>query len=81
MYLLIDFKEQNYFVMLIIFLIINDFHLNLDCVSEESECTSLLEEDQSSEQTKNVTSAENRQGQFKVISLMVKCSCTYLEAY
>lgn len=62
----------------------------LDCGSEGSEFTPLFEEtnaesintdDQSSEQTKNVTSAENPQGQFKVKSLTVNCSCTYLQAY
>lgn len=90
MYLISDFKEQNYFAMLIIFFIINDFHLNLDCVGEGSEWTPLCKEqnaerinteDQPPEQAKNVTSAENPQGQFIVISLTVKFSCTYLEAY
>lgn len=85
MYLISDFKEKNYFAMLIVFFIINDFHLNLDCVGEGSEWTPLFKEpnaesinteDQPSDQAKNVTSAENPQGQFIVISLMVKCSCT-----
>ena len=83
-----DLKAQNYFVLLIIFLIINDFHLNLDydCESEGNERTPLFEEPNAerintSEQTKYVTSAENPQGQFKIISLTVKFSCTYLEAY
>lgn len=87
MYLFSDFRAQNYFVLLII-LIINDFHLNVDndCESKGNEGTPLFEEPDAerintSEQTKYVTSAENPQGQFKIISLTVKFSCTYIEAY
>ena len=75
MYLISDFKEQNYFAMLIIFFIINDFHLDLERVDEGSERTPLCKEakaeDQLAEQAKNVTPAENPQGQFIVIPLTV----------